>query len=219
VAWSSGFLLGAMADENALHTVIALVACELEECALERGHGDCCRPWSRVNRRIIDRHLIVDRVGVEPGEPLDDTRFRAGAENDDAQHPVDGPVVDVGVVGGFDAKRAAIPPAARVPQPLLNLRAHMRTSVERNDPHVMDHLHGNHDVSRRLQDVIVVVVEVAHHRARQPARDASLEQVPALGSIGGAPPPPPRPPPLCLPPPPPPPPHPPPPPLPPPPPP
>ena len=143
----------------------------LVEQAVEARHGNRCGPRCRVLRRIADREPVVEGPVVGPREALLDHGGLAAPE--DGQ----GAAVDGDEVGRLDDQRVALPAAARVPQPLPNPSVRMRPPVERDDPGVVDHLDEDHDITRRLEDLVVVVVEAGHHRAGQPARDAPLVQV------------------------------------------
>ena len=87
-------LLRTGAPQAERHAVVALVTGVLKERPLPRRHGDRRCPRLRMSRGIIDRDLIVDGVGVEPREALDDPRRRAGAEGNDPEASADGSVTD-----------------------------------------------------------------------------------------------------------------------------
>src|SRR5206468_5586071 len=63
----------------------------------------------------------------------------------------------------FDNQRLALPTTAVAPRPLADVWRQVRTSVERNDANVVEHLGENHRVSRRLHDLVGVVVGPAKH--------------------------------------------------------
>src|SRR5438128_11468135 len=76
----------------------------------------------------------------------------------------------------------------------------MGTSVQWNDPNIMDHFDENHYVTRALDDpVIVVVARIQHRRARAEHHETSIVEVigfrrippadtlPPLYSFGGPP--------------------------------
>src|SRR5205809_6616591 len=54
----------------------------------------------------------------------------------------------------------------------------MGTSVQWNDPHIMDHFDENHHVTRALYDpVIVVVAGIQHRRARAEYHETSIVEI------------------------------------------
>src|SRR5438034_8076763 len=60
----------------------------------------------------------------------------------------------------------------------------MGTSVQWNDPHIMDHFDKNHHVTRALDDpVIVVVARIQHRRARAEHHETSIVEVIGFGRI------------------------------------
>ena len=71
---------------------------------------------------------------------------------------------------------ASRPPSGRreLPVRLRTLRRQMRTSVERDDARLVDHLDQNHHVSRRLHDLIVVVVGAGSMGG--PARSMTMQR-------------------------------------------
>src|SRR5262249_10662142 len=68
-----GLLPGASPLEDVLQAVIAFVTRVLEQGALNPGHWNCGRPWSRKDARIVDRDLVINRLGVDAREALDQT--------------------------------------------------------------------------------------------------------------------------------------------------
>ena len=172
-----------MPGEDVQQAVIALVARVLVERSHDLGHRDRCRPRLREGRRIVDRDLVVHRTGTESREALDDATLLAGAIDSHVS------LVDVGEIDRLNDERIAFPVAARVAQPLFDAGPDVRTPVHRNDPRVVNHLDENHDVAGHLQDLIVMVVEARHHRARQTTRDAPLvgTAIPPRVSRAGAP--------------------------------
>ena len=65
----------------------------------------------------------------------------------------------------LDDQRLALPVAAVASRPLTDVWRQVRTSVERDDADVVDHLDENHHVAGRLHDLIVVVVGPAQASA------------------------------------------------------
>ena len=85
---------------------------------------------------------------------------------------------------GLDDQRVALPAAAAVAQPLAHAVGHMRAVVERNDARLVDHLQQQHHVVRRLEDLVVRVVDVRNHGDGQRAGDAALPRVAIEPRIG-----------------------------------
>src|SRR5207237_8853240 len=79
--------------------------------------------------------------------------------------------------------RVPFPAAARISKPLPDAALHMRTAVQRNDAHFVDHLLLKCDDARRLHDLQIVVVGA--RQPRQRARDAALPQIAIFRTGGG----------------------------------
>ena len=136
-------------------------------------------PRPLVAGRVGDREAVVDAVGRDAREPLDDAGVRARG-----MHQVPHALIALrGQVGRLDDQRLALPVGARVAQPLADPRSQMPAAVQRDDPRVVDHLHQDHDVVGRLQNLIVVVVEAGHHGAGHAARDAPVVEVQVLPGV------------------------------------
>ncbi len=64
----------------------------------------------------------------------------------------------------------------------------MAATVDRDDPGVVDHLDEHDDVIRRLENLVVVVVEAGRHRTRHAARQTPVvraEILPRIESLVG----------------------------------
>src|SRR2546427_6476233 len=107
-----------------------------------------CRPGSCPRRRIFDRELIADRVLGHAREALGQTHLLARALEREL----------VREIRRFDNERLALPMTAGTSCPLPDVWRQMRTSVERNDASIVQHLGKNHHVSGSLHDLVVVVV-------------------------------------------------------------
>src|SRR5262245_43394069 len=75
-ATRGSFLVGASTRQDASDdVVIAFVACELLEAVARGLQADDGGPGFRPDRRVGDRHFIVDPVGTDPGEALDELQL------------------------------------------------------------------------------------------------------------------------------------------------
>ena len=93
-----------------------------------------------------DRELIKERVRIRAREALDQTHVLARTLERKL----------VREIRRFDNQRLALPTTAVAPRPLTDVGRQMRTSVQRNDADVVEHLGENHHVSRNLHNLIVV---------------------------------------------------------------
>ncbi len=112
MAWrlSGSLLLCTSAGQDVLHAVISFVTGVLEHRLLTLRHGNLYGPRPRPRFRIIDRELIKERVGVDPGEPLDKMQHLAGCPEGAPEIP------------RVDDQRVAFPVAPRIPHPLADRR-------------------------------------------------------------------------------------------------
>src|SRR5438128_1465802 len=191
-----GFLGGSLllcpsARQGVVQAIIPFVTGVLEyrTCRLLpgylRGPGSCPR------RRIFDCELIADRVRIHAREALGQTHVLARALEREL----------VREIRRFDNQRLALPMTAVAPRPLTDVWRQVRTSVERNDADVVEHLGENHHVSGHLHDLVVVVVGPAEHwrpvavhqdttRAERLVLDGIVGATPALSrrcTLGGSP--------------------------------
>ena len=91
------------------------------------------------------------------------------------------------VVAGLDHERVAFPSGARVAGILADLRGDVRPAVERHDARrVVAQLGEDHDVVRRLEDLVDVVVRRRHHgRPLVGPQVAAFGQRPDLVAVEG----------------------------------
>src|SRR6185295_15842944 len=82
--------------------------------------------------------------------------------------------------------RGAFEMAARVAEVLADLRADVRTAVQRDEALLVQELIADRDETRRLHDLVVVAVHRGDHRAGHALRDAALEEVEVFGAVEGA---------------------------------
>ena len=66
-------------------------------------------------------------------------------------------------IGGIDNQRASFPMATRVPHPLADVLRKMGPSIQRDDARVVDLLVENHDISRSLDQLKIVVITRGRH--------------------------------------------------------
>ena len=119
----------------------------------------------RVHHWIVHANAVVDHLRIDAREALGDLQLLAvrPVRRADA----------VGEIRRLDDERVAFPVAARVAHVLPDVRADVRTAVERDDARVVDHLVADDDLVRCLHDAQAVAVQ--HRRdARDPARDAAI---------------------------------------------
>src|SRR5262245_60698849 len=67
----AGLFVGACAAQPALHRVVVLVTCVLEETCARRREGNLHRPGRRPGVGIVDRRAIRDHARSGPRQPLD----------------------------------------------------------------------------------------------------------------------------------------------------
>ena len=141
-------------------------------------HRQRRRPRTCVHRRIVDREPVIDCVVGDSTEAFDDAeRGRIGGK------PERRVLVKI---RGLDHERIAFPVAARVAQPLPDTRADVRTPVEVNEPHLVNLLMQNRHESRRLRDLVVVVVP-GRQRRHAVVQDAAFLQRPVKPGVGRTP--------------------------------
>ena len=160
---------------DAVHADVALVAGVLEERAVGPAKRHHRGPGGGEVGRILDRELVHHRIGIDAAEALYDVRvFRRAAKAGLRDEVV-----------RLDHQRLGFPVAAGLTRPLPQAEA--RCVVDRNDPRVVHHLVQNDDVTRRLQDVDVVVVRAgSHRRPRIEAEDAPVGKAPVGVMVGKA---------------------------------
>ncbi|MQA28451.1 MAG: transposase [Luteitalea sp.] len=175
----SSILDGAGAGQDVRNRLVPLVTRILVEWLFRPDHVDLGRPASRVPRRVLDRELVEEGIGVGAGETLDQPHVRAG-------RPIVGEVrYRPGEVGRLDDEGLTLPAAARIPGPLADRRWQVGAPIERDDADVVDHLVQQHHILGGLQHLHVRVVAPAGHRwAGVEADDAAYAQTvwPYLGN-------------------------------------
>src|SRR5262245_52382498 len=168
-----GLICGARSGENGGHRVVAFVAGifvdRLVALAHRNNNGERPRPYAR----IIDGELVLQCVGIDTGEFLDEAQVRAGVRETRLAFEVD----------RFNDQRVALPVAPRITPPKRDVP--MWTSVERNDPRIVDHLVDDRDKSGTLEQLDIVVVGARRHRRSGiKAKDAALRQRPVFMRVG-----------------------------------
>src|SRR4030095_14353406 len=136
-------------------------------------YGNLPRPGPRPRRRIVDRELVHERVGIDAGEPLHQPHARRGSGEARATKKV----------LRLDDERVAFPAAARASEPLWDAAGGL--PAQRNDAGVVDHLGADRRVSWSLNDLHVVVVGARRHRRTgiEP-EDATVRQRSVLVRVG-----------------------------------
>src|SRR5262249_8413307 len=121
-------------------------------------------------------YFPVKRGGADAREALDEAQVLARAPE----------FALGGEIGSLDDQGVSFPPPARIAVPLPDARIEMRWSVNRNDAGVVDHLAQNHDMSRRLKDLIVAVVTRKHpwYTCEPALGHTPLVARPVFGSVG-----------------------------------
>ena len=125
---------------------------------LVRGQRNPGGPRACELRGVRQRELVLQGVGVEPREPLDQVHRGRG------HAPGRRPAIlrPVHEARGVDHQRLALPATANGAVPLWH-RAR-RAVAQWDDASVAEHLVDDHDVVRRLQDLVVRVVAQPEHR-------------------------------------------------------
>ena len=167
----------ALPTEDVRHGVVALVTGVLVERLLwwQCEGGNLARNTLGPLRGIVDSELVAECAGIEPGEPLGDgdrvihAAIGSPQEEDIAtgrpgQGPGTGVCLGAPDVPGFDDECVTLPVPTPAADPLADIRRHVRTTVQRDDSRVVDHLEVERHVVRRLEDHEVVVVERWQHR-------------------------------------------------------
>src|SRR5207249_1942454 len=80
---SGVFLLHTRAVEGPEHCLVSLVAGVLVDLVLGALQEQRGRPRLGPGRRIVDGHLVLQRLGVDAAEPLDEMQLLAGAASTD----------------------------------------------------------------------------------------------------------------------------------------
>src|SRR2546428_2711019 len=151
--FGGSLLLCAGAREGVVQTIIPFVTRVLKYRTYILLPRYLCGPGSGPRRRIVGREVIADRVLGHAREALGQTHVLARALEREF----------VRQIRRFDHQRLALPMTAVAPRPLPDVWRQVRTSVERNDADVVEHLGENHHVSGRLHDLVGVVVGPAKH--------------------------------------------------------
>ena len=110
-------------------------------------------PWRGPDVGILDRELVEQRVGVDPGEAFHDMKIASRA-------PEGRRVVEV---GGVAHERVALPVADRVAQPAPDLGWRMLL-IHPDDARIVHHLDQDHHIVVGLNDPLQIVVQDRQHR-------------------------------------------------------
>ena len=117
--------------------------------------------------------------------------MRLGSSSTDEPAKADGvPQAPVVEIRGVHDQRIVLPAATRVPQPQADVLADTRPPVQRDDASVVVHLVEQHDVSRSLKQLHVMVVlgtgKGDQRRSVGFSHDTALDQVAVLRAVRGA---------------------------------
>ena len=130
-------------------------------------------PGTRPRRRVFDRHLIAQGVGVHAPEPLGQHQLVARAA-------VRRAAVEV---GGADHQRVTLPVRAGVAEVLAQMRRQGRTAVDRHHARLVDHLVADRDIAGALHQPGVGVVDGGIDGVGHAAGDAAVVEGEVLVAV------------------------------------
>src|SRR5881296_2805587 len=107
-----------------------------EECAAAFGYRNLCRPWRGKCLRIINRKLIEKGTGIDTPKSLCDPQALAGSAE----------CRSVREICCFHDQRVSVPMGAGIAFQLADVLWKMRTLIQWNDAHIMDHLDENRHI-------------------------------------------------------------------------
>ena len=122
-------------------------------------HRQFTAPGSGIDRRIIDRESIEQRVFIKAGKSFSDSGIRRQIEKMTKGAPETLLCVKV---GRFDNQTITIVVSDRVPQPFMHFV--MLAVFQANNARIMIHLSKNHHVVISLNNLAVIVVKNRQHR-------------------------------------------------------
>src|SRR5579883_1963926 len=169
-------VLRAAAAEDVVDRLIAFVASVFKDAVIRiASQRNRYSPRFEILLRIVNRHLVKNRIPIHAPKPLDYVQRWA------LRNPLDAASGGAGrdpafaiVIGRVHDQRVAFPMTARISFPLPDGGGDVRPAVQRNDAGVVDHLGENDDVSRHLHNLISIVVAGRKHGPRHAARDAAV---------------------------------------------
>ena len=132
-------------------------------------------PWFGPRRRVEDGDFVVDGARGDTCEAFNEMQVVGRSEK----------VALGGEVRRIDDQGVSVPSAPRVPAPLRDALAEMRTPIQGNDTSVVERLHHEHNVSGRLQNLEVTIEWIAGGARANPRhawRDAPRVVVEILGT-------------------------------------
>ena len=157
-------LLDGRADEDVVDAVVSFVASELVHRVLVQLHRHFVGPRRGPGTRVVDRDLIGQDARRHARKPFRQQQLVARRATQEARFAKEPP--------GLDDERIALPASAGMAGILRQVP--VRTSVQRNDPRVVDHFSENDHGVLVLEHLEVVVVPArGHRRACVEADDAS----------------------------------------------
>src|SRR5438094_9367399 len=144
--YSAALFARASAREHVVEDfVIALVAGVLEQALGAALEPDDRRPRRRPRRRIVDRDCVIDSIGRDGREAFDGMQVIGRAHE----------VVLRREVGRVDDERPTFPVSSRVALPPAKRGRQVRTPVQIDDARFVHRLEEQHDVRRRLDDLVI----------------------------------------------------------------
>src|SRR5207249_4001407 len=103
------------------------------------------RPRLRPRRGIVDGDLVVDAVVGDAGEAFDEVQVVRRSHE----------IVARREIGRVDDQRISLPRPPRIPLPLADGRGQVGVAVETDDARFVYRFEHQHDVRRRLHDLVV----------------------------------------------------------------
>src|SRR5262245_29369815 len=135
-------------NQRVHQTVIPFVAGVFEQWTDSLLQRQLCSPGSAPCRLVLNCELILNRFSIGPRETLDDTQIFARASER---------ILSV-EIHRFYNEGIALPAAPGITGPLTYISRNVWTPIHRNNPDVVCLLEQDHDVSRRLDNLIIAVV-------------------------------------------------------------
>src|SRR4029450_7657314 len=131
--------------EDVGKTVVMLVAGPLENRTFTGDHRNACGPRFRERRRIGHGEFVHQRVWSGSREALDETHVLS--------RPSELAAIDE--IGRLDNQRIPFPAAAGISHPGTDRRSHMGTTIQWNNPRLMENLVDDDKVSWSLDEPVI----------------------------------------------------------------
>src|ERR1700680_2009141 len=130
-------VLGPRGPENVGNAVVGLVTCVLKDRTVALHHRNGCGPRSGEGCGIVHCNFVVDCVGVDTREALDQMqvrRFGKSVWNAETSYIV------ITEIGHINYEGGSFPMTSRVSHPLMYARVDVRSAIERDDTSFVHHL-------------------------------------------------------------------------------